>query len=454
MTIRYRIRGGKQWSGRYRLGNGATVNGDTTFSLNSNYIVEKLTDVQRRPKGHVRAHLTPKQRKRFEATQLRIYGTRDTGGPFSVQRRTTSVWPAYVSNASTNKSHVGLWWDYTGYVWPVGTPNGLPLMSSAPSLISTSLMTGEGIKGWNKFKPTHTQVNIGQTLGELRAIGGLPISPKMIHEMMELGRVLRHPIRTLRHAIRTGVPGHDALRYAGSGYLGYQFGIKPYVDDIMDLTKSLLEFDKRIAQLVRDNGRPVRREGSVSFTEAVTETHTTAAIGGSYFLPTVATQLHVGPFTKDVTVRNTIKFWFSGRFRYHLDPTRHGVGPIPAREKYQLQRILYGLDPTDVSLIWELMPWSWLIDWIVPIGPMIDNLVNDKVDRLVADYAYIMGNSVTSTYTDVKGQLAGAPPFQTQLLVYDETKQRAKATPYGFGQTFAGFSLRQLSILAALGVSR
>jgi len=449
MTVSFRIRGGQKPSYRYTVGNGVKTTSDVTDFHDVGYIVEKLTSEK-----HIFAN-RPHKLSKWEKRYLQYYGKRDFGGPFSVQRRASQVAPAYIQYASSNPSHVGSWWDFRGNLVPKNAPLGLPAPSSVPSLISEPLLRGKGIEGWNKWKPTATQVNTGQALGELRAIGGLPISPKMIQEIREIGRVLRHPLQTLRHATRTGIPGHDALRYAGSGYLGYQFGIKPYVQDIMALVKATLDFDKNLKQLARDNGRPVRRKGRVSLTETATEVHTQSSIPGAMLRPALATQIFTGIYTQDVTTSLSLEFWFSGRFRYHLDPHReHGLGPIPDREKYQLQRILYGVDPTDVSLIWELMPWSWLIDWVVPIGPMIQNLVNDQTDRLVADYAYIMGKSLSSESTVIRGQLKNSPPFTASCFVYDEVKQRMVASPYGFGVSFTGFSPKQLAILAALGVSR
>lgn len=450
MTVTTRVKGGHLYQGRYRSGYNGVDDTNQLIQWYTGYTVEKLTSTN---------HIFPGKRKKLSAWEKRYiqyYGTRDYGGPFSVQRRETVVVPGLVRKADTSPlSHASLYWMYDGHVVPFETPQGRPGPTAIPSLINNSQLVGKGVVGWNRFKPTHTQINLGQTLGELRAIGGLPISPKMIQDLRGLGNVLRNPLNALKEASKTGIPAHDALRLGGSGYLGYQFGIKPYVSDIMDLVKSITNFDKNLRQLVRDNGKAVRRKGRVSFDEAATVASTSSTNQGGMVLPSqLAGQLSTGIYNQDKTISNSLEFWFSGRFRYHLDPLRHGVGPIPDRERFQLQRILYGLDPTDVSLIWELMPWSWLIDWIVPIGPMIDNLVNDQADHLVADYAYIMGRSVTKTHTVVRGRLANSPPFITSLQIIDTTKQRAVASPYGFGYSFSGFNPKQLAILAALGVSR
>lgn len=444
MTVKFRIKDGRTYSGRYRVGVGATVQTDDPKSISTGYTVEKLT---------THKHPWPVSKNGFNKRHARLYGSRNVGGPFSVQKRTAFVLPARVSLATTNPAHVSSWWEYSGYLWHESTPSGLPNMTDVPGLIFANTMSAKGTIGWNKFKPTHTQVSLGQTLGELRALGGLPINPKMIKEIREIGRIIKAPIRTFRHALRNHDPAY-LTKYAGSGYLGYEFGVKPYVQDIMDLTKSVLQFDKNLRQLVRDNGRAVRRKGRVSLDTQRIVTDGLGGIAGRRFRPILATQLWSGSTQASLTEVTTLEFWFSGRFTYWLQPHRQGVLGIPAREKYQLQRILYGADPTDVTLIWNLMPWSWLIDWLVPIGPMIDNLVNDQTDRLTADYAYIMGHSTNARSYVVRGQLDNAPPMSASVDLIDETKQRARASPYGFGVSFTGLSLRQLAILAALGVTR
>jgi len=446
MTTKFRINGGQILGGLYQTGNGATVNTPFQQSINTNYVAEKLIS-----QGHPFAQ----KRKKTSAWVRRFnryYGKRDVGGPFSVQRREVNCVPAFIKNGSTNSSHVGSWWDYNGAVWHESTPNGVPTPLMLSGLITPSVMNAKGTIGWAKYKPTKSQVGIGQTLGELRTLGGLPINAKMISEIRDLGKALATPLQSLRGTLgREGAGG--LIRPIGSAHLGYQFGVKPFVKDLQDLSKAVLNFDKRLAQLARDNGRGVRRKGRVSMDDVLLDLGLSGGSAGKRARPILAAQAWNGITTASSTRRTSLEFWFSARFRYWLDPTRLGYGGIPTRERHQLTRILYGIDPTNVHLIWQLMPWSWLIDWVVPLGPLIDNLVNDHTDHLTADYAYIMGRSVTYEEHYVEGSIMGQP-FRTTTTILNIVQQRAVASPYGFGLSFTGFSLSQLAILAALGVTR
>ena len=123
---------------------------------------------------------------------------------------------------------------------------------------------------------------------------------------------------------------------------------------------------------------------------------------------------------------------------------------------------LFGLNPTP-SLLWEVLPWSWLIDWFSNVGDVVSNMSSNAVDNLVAHYAYVMRTqTVQTTYTAYyKCDTGTTGAYKcsggegtctaTKLTV---TKSRAKATPYGFGVSFGGLSAYQVSILGALGMSR
>jgi hypothetical protein len=143
--------------------------------------------------------------------------------------------------------------------------------------------------------------------------------------------------------------------------------------------------------------------------------------------------------------------WFSGCYTYQYEPT----------EMDNLERIvqeaslLYGLELTP-EVLWNLAPWSWLVDWVANVGPVVHNLSAFQQDGLVIRYGYVM-ETTTRTYrrtNTVRPQSFAPIPF-----VYDDSfigtrKRRVQATPYGFGLTLDAFTNRQWSILAALGMTR
>jgi hypothetical protein len=106
------------------------------------------------------------------------------------------------------------------------------------------------------------------------------------------------------------------------------------------------------------------------------------------------------------------------------------------------------------EVLWELQPWSWLVDWYFNIGQILENIESFQTDGLVARYAYLMCTDVvtcdvaTSRYS-LRGYL-GEVSRRTVVT----RKQRIRASPYGFGTNPATWSPERWAILAALGLTK
>jgi len=118
------------------------------------------------------------------------------------------------------------------------------------------------------------------------------------------------------------------------------------------------------------------------------------------------------------------------------------------------------------EVLWNLIPWSWAIDWFANVGDVMSNMSSNAVNNLVADYAFVMESSqtvrtetVTTSWTGVgspggfyyfpAGSASASVSYETV-----QTKNRVAASPYGFGVEFGSLSNYQLGVVAALGISR
>jgi hypothetical protein len=204
--------------------------------------------------------------------------------------------------------------------------------------------------------------------------------------------------------------------------------------------------DKVLKQLRRDSGRLVRR--SIDFPtkrEVVRDDQTAGAIATSFS----GFDMPLSGITKRHTIVEK-RQWFSGAFTYHLPDSSELDGF--ARLAAQADK-LYGVVP-DVADLWNLIPWSWLVDWFVNVGPVLSNVTNYAKYGLVLPYAYMMEETIV-TYEYTFFSTSGNPMANgADLVIVDHTKKRVQASPFGFGLTWDGFSTGQLSILAALGLSR
>lgn len=229
-------------------------------------------------------------------------------------------------------------------------------------------------------------------------------------------------------------------------YLNYQFGIAPTLSDYQDLRDTIEHADGIIRQYQRDAGRVVRREYRFKPEVQVSRSESTAAVFGLGHGLTY-NQCSTGRLIKKTTT--TQKYWFAGAFKYSIPQ-----GAFPERMS-ELDR-LYGVVP-GVSTGWELIPFSWLVDYFVPIGGILSNLDAFLKDGLVMPYAYIMSTTEVVDEYDWLGPIRGSGgDYMTvgvQAVVKKTRLRRRRANPFGFGLLGTDLSPQQLSIIAALGIT-
>jgi len=250
---------------------------------------------------------------------------------------------------------------------------------------------------------------------------------------------------------------HEAAQNLGSEYLNVVFGILPTVDDIVSLCKRVINFSHVLDQFQRDIGRPVRR--TFAFPETTSyksSSGKSSRIGDGYV---VGPQARYNfwkdgvPYKYTTEETYTEKYWFAGAFEYYLDPLLEKLGP--AGDFVAKADQVLGLG-SSIHTLWQLAPWSWLVDWFFNIGDLIS--VSEKLanDSLVLRYGYLMR---TSSYTNV-ATTSGMTPLSAGIPTSVSTtrrvtvKERVRSTPYGFGVSTNAFSEQQWAILAALGLTK
>lgn len=352
----------------------------------------------------------------------------DVGGDFSVRRVSVTLIPGL---ASCDFANGAIGYRATDFkVVPARANLRRANPGDLPGLLSPFELIQKGTEGWNKFKPTKPNGQLDQFVGELHDLPSVP----RIRDLWDTSKRMK-----------------DSLpKRFSKEYLNIQFGWLPFLSDIHDVIVNVQRMETRLRQLYRDNGRPVRRKGRFSHTSSVDQSKRTSHPGGLTY-PATNSDLYDKPEEEEHELYESKDFQFSGRFRYYLqDPTKVLA---PSREKYQLNRILFGAE-INAATLYHLMPWSWLIDWVSSTGSVVDNLVNDSVDNLVADYAYVTGRKTLGERYVVKGGLKGGSPYATTYGVEYDVKCRTHATPYGFGFSIPDLSLKQKAILVALGLTR
>jgi hypothetical protein len=255
----------------------------------------------------------------------------------------------------------------------------------------------------------------------------------------------------------------DFFRSLGNGYLASEFGWKPFIRDLQNLGKALMAETESFSM----SGKPVHRIRSTpDDTTAGTVTHEpqlTGYVGAAGLLtpdqqkavfgsPLMSTGSLYDICSQTVTKTRTVKRWFEGMFTYYLpltfDPTDYFS---------KVNQLINGrLTP---ATLWELSPWSWLVDWDLKIGDSLkaNELASD--DHLIMHYGYAMEHSIYTTEVSwrlrdpLNTSYFSQFPLKGGYLVKTEYKRRIRANPYGFKvASSGGLSASQLAILGALGL--
>lgn len=262
-----------------------------------------------------------------------------------------------------------------------------------------------------------------------------------------LGELYRDGLPSIvgREAFVSGKKLRDKI---GSEYLNMVFAWSPTIKDGNDFIKAIRNYDHIVTQYRRDDKRLISRSfayDDVRTTSNQVTTNTTPSVWGN--VGPNGNQISQGrrtTFTKTVEKR-----WFSGVFSYDLDKAT--VGKTVAELDH-----LYGVVP-DTETLWQLTPWSWLVDWFGNTRQTLSNMDAFRLYGLVMPWGYVMREVVSTVETTWEGTYKQGTltiPLVLKDKIVFRTRQRRQATPYGFGIDWTGFNGQQIAILAALGITR
>lgn len=230
--------------------------------------------------------------------------------------------------------------------------------------------------------------------------------------------------------------GRSMLRNGANYYLNYQFGWSPLVNDVMDCLDVPAAYNRRLSELqslYRKGGLRRRIDLPTQVAPQTTKGTTLESVQGDLITGMLAQSSYR-------------KMWGVARWR----PTLAGLPADSGDMERLMRRTLYGLH-VDASTAWNLMPWSWLIDWFGTFGDYLEANRN-TVGAVLNGPISVMWNEV---YMDqyLRGSthptVSGGGGFKRK-----ETKNRA-LVPFILPEArFPLLGASRLSILGSLAVLR
>jgi hypothetical protein len=267
----------------------------------------------------------------------------------------------------------------------------------------------------------------------------------------------------------------SAFRAVGNEYLNIEFGWKPFVRDLQNAVKALTSATETLSRSGKRVHRSLRAPVENSFDQASYGAQLWVQAGFQGLLtddefqkiPSYGNRMPTGNYVPTsraegvgtLVKTRTVERWFDGEFTSFL-PLRFNPESFLDRAS-----VLINTELTPLTL-WQLAPWTWLIDWFAHVDDTIEANMTAANDLLVMHYGYAMertsyGTSMSWRYPGILGPedpyrwAEGLPGKGGSFASLTTRFKRIRANPFGFnvgGE--ADLSLGQLAILGALGLTR
>jgi len=266
----------------------------------------------------------------------------------------------------------------------------------------------------------------------------------------------QNPLKTFR----------DLAGVASDVYLQLEFNIKQFIRDIKGARKALAQTAVRIRALVNSEGRPRVARFKLQFDEFSASDDPGHVPLTSLVEPTFATPLTQGSVhatynwycshcTRQVTHSKSL---FTAQMRYSVNYTDF-------QKKHA--EVLAMLDAFGVNfnpeIIWDAIPWSFVVDWFVKIGDLLSELKVGLSDPAlnIMDYSWAIRRERVITVRGNFIPLDGSgdwPPYRISYVrvpdVRETSYKRVAGLPDPSLLQLSGLNLYKVSLASALVISR
>lgn len=217
----------------------------------------------------------------------------------------------------------------------------------------------------------------------------------------------------------------ETLNYANNQHLNYNFGWKPFINDVRNTIKAMDTAHRRLFRFVNNAGKSETRHVSDE-------------------LESDSSSEMVCPLVTAYSIKKkwTWKATQSSTFHYSYTLPKYGDGEFEWRSFLDS----FGLN-VNPSTIWAVIPWSFVVDWFVNIGDYLKSNETDWIQPYLqfmqaccsidvsgteewfgkrnADGNWYSIGKVNVTYYR---RAVGLPTFQWQTLNLDADKIRLLAS--------------------------
>lgn len=240
--------------------------------------------------------------------------------------------------------------------WAFGVPgiwDKVPydLYYPTTAITPTESEANSAVRAFNNTNPGRPEILLPEFIQGIRDI------PRMIRQAGDTVRYVRNGIKRPSITVASSL---NRAKKAAADNLAYQFGWKPLFSDLLalvDFSASVARRKKEIERL--HSGRGLKRRLKLDDRETVTPNPNSL-----YIWSTDGTLLWYPPGSVKTTSFG--RRWATLRFK----PTANS--PLPDQEDW-IRLMMTGLTLNSLATnLWELIPWSWLVDYFTNIGDLVE----------------------------------------------------------------------------------
>ncbi|DAD50291.1 TPA_asm: maturation protein [ssRNA phage Gerhypos.2_24] len=279
--------------------------------------------------------------------------------------------------------------------------------------------------------PTDTGFNLVTFLREARELKGL------VKHIMQYKIVLKKLIRVFRP---NGTKLRDVLRIIAEEHLTWAFGILPLISDLESIMRILAKHENTIKNIVEGHkstfryGKGLITSGSIPLPADIGNIGKYRGVGGDW----------------DVTYQWDVKPEWKGYYTYFIRAAPHVKRPYGG---FLLLLQSLGVQP-DPAILWDAIPFSFVVDWILDVGEVLHSAKIDWVPLTmhITDAAHHVRAELARRYwyTDPISGIR-TPLLAERMSVF----QRRRFLPeHATKQALKELGVTQLLLSASLAASR
>lgn len=243
-----------------------------------------------------------------------------------------------------------------------------------------------------------------------------------------------YEIREAKRLLELWKRRKSPLYNVAGGHLNLNFGWKPFLSDVMEMLKILSNLKDRLAQLKRQAGKLQRRHYETSLTSRISLPAEYAS-GIDGWGGQIAAQYE---WVEEPVYHATLVYTF------RLPPD---IDTILGQCKQWLDAFGVSLDP---SILWNALPFSFIVDWFFGVGSFLHSLRRDNIDLQVTvlDFCHSAKIHARCTHYIRQDMLPLTPVWVSQFKSY----HRSKALPGFISSSANPFSKAHFELATSLTV--